>query len=156
MSTDPANSIPFPKPEGYDPKRYEILSRLFAAGWRDVFPKFDAVPNKKTDTNNHGPFSSDYIGANYDYPDASYVRRKEIILEHERYQKGYLYFMANDPSVPKDIQQQFNAYGLAKDASQGGTDIHRRFATALEQVDDALSYGAAAQKLSSWITATQA
>lgn len=115
MSTDPANSIPFPKPEGYDPKRYEILSRLFAAGWRDVFPKFDAVPNKKTDTNNHGPFSSDYIGANYDYPDASYVRRKEIILEHERYQKGYLYFMANDPSVPKDIQQQFNAYGLAKD-----------------------------------------
>ena len=115
MSTAPANSIPFPKPEGYDAKRYEILSRLFAAGWRDVFPKFDAVPNKKTDTNNHGPFSSDYIGANYDYPDASYVRRKEIIMEHERYQKGYLYFMANDPSVPKDIQQQFNTYGLAKD-----------------------------------------
>ncbi len=115
MSTAPANSIPFPKPEGYDPKRYEILSRLFAAGWRDVFPKFDAVPNKKTDTNNHGPFSSDFIGGNYDYPDASYVRRKEIIMEHERYQKGYLYFMANDPSVPKDIQAQFNTYGLAKD-----------------------------------------
>lgn len=122
MSTAPANSIPFPKPDGYDPKRYEILSRLFAAGWRDVFPKFDAVPNKKTDTNNHGPFSSDFIGANYDYPDASYVRRKEIILEHERYQKGYLYFMANDPSVPKDIQQQFNTYGLARDefADNGG------------------------------------
>lgn len=115
MSANPENSIPFPKPEGYDPKRYEILSRLFAAGWRDVFPKFDAVPNKKTDTNNHGPFSSDFIGGNHDYPDASYVRRKEIILEHERYQKGYLYFMANDPSVPKDIQQQFNTYGLAKD-----------------------------------------
>jgi anthranilate phosphoribosyltransferase len=48
------------------------------------------------------------------------------------------------------------AYELAKDASQGGTDIHRRFATALEQVDDALSSGAASQKLSSWITATQA
>jgi len=115
MSANPENSIPFPKPEGYDPKRYEILARLFAAGWRDVFPKFDAVPNKKTDTNNHGPFSSDFIGGNHDYPDASYVRRKEIILEHERYQKGYLYFMANDPTVPKEIQQQFNTYGLAKD-----------------------------------------
>jgi hypothetical protein len=115
MSSNPENSIPFPKPEGYDPKRYEILARLFAAGWRDVFPKFDAVPNKKTDTNNHGPFSSDFIGGNHDYPDASYVRRKEIILEHERYQKGYLYFMANDPAVPKEIQQQFNTYGLAKD-----------------------------------------
>jgi hypothetical protein len=115
MSANPENSIPFPKPEGYDPKRYEILSRLFAAGWRDVFPKFDAVPNKKTDTNNHGPYSSDFIGGNHDYPDASYVRRKEIILEHERYQKGYLYFMANDSSVPKEIQQQFNTYGLAKD-----------------------------------------
>jgi hypothetical protein len=115
MSTNPENRVPFPKPEGYDPARYEILKRLFAAGWRDVFPKFDPIPNKKTDTNNHGPFSSDYIGGNYDYPEADYMRRKEIIKEHELYQKGYLYFLANDSSVPKDIQDKVNEYGLAKD-----------------------------------------
>jgi len=53
MSNNPANSVPFPKPDGYNPARYELLRRLFAAGWRDVFRKFDAIPNKKTDTNNH-------------------------------------------------------------------------------------------------------
>lgn len=115
MSTAPENRVPFPKPEGYDSKRYEILSRLFAAGWRDVFPKFNTIPNRKTDTNNHGPFSSDYIGANYDYPDATYQRRRAIIKDHELYQKGYLYFLANDPTVPPDIQSKMNTYGLARD-----------------------------------------
>jgi hypothetical protein len=52
---------------------------------------------------------------NYDYPAASYQRRREIIKEHERYQKGYLYFVATDPRVPDDIQKRFNTWGLAKD-----------------------------------------
>lgn len=115
MSTHPDNRIPFPKPDNYDPARYEILKRLFAAGFKDVFSKFDPIPNKKTDTNNHGPFSSDYIGGNYDYPEASYERRRQIIKAHEDYQKGYLYFLQNDPSVPKDIQARMQQYGLPKD-----------------------------------------
>jgi hypothetical protein len=115
MSTHPENRIPFPMPEGYNPGRYEILKRLFAAGWRDVFPKFDPIPNKKTDTNNHGPFSSDYIGGNYLYPEAGYEERKQIIKAHELYQKGYLYFLQNDASVPADIQEKMKTYGLAKD-----------------------------------------
>jgi hypothetical protein len=56
------NRVPFPKPEGYDPKQYELLLRIFAAGWRETFEKFDPIPNHKTDTNNHGPFSFDNIG----------------------------------------------------------------------------------------------
>jgi hypothetical protein len=115
MSNNPDNQVPFPKPAGYDPGRYEVLKRLFAAGWRDVFRKFDPVPNKKTDTNNHGPFSSDYIGKNYDYPDATYARRKEIIAEHEQYQKGLLYFLSNDASVPDSIKAEMHKWGLAKD-----------------------------------------
>lgn len=115
MSNHPDNRVPFPKPEGYDPNRYEILKRLFEAGWRDVFSKFDPIPNRKTDTNNHGPFSSDYIGQNYDYPEASYERRKEIIEDHKRYQQGLLYFLSNDPSVPDDIQAEMKKWGLAKD-----------------------------------------
>jgi hypothetical protein len=51
-----ANRVPFAKPAGYDPAQYELLLRIFAAGWRETFQKFDAIPNAKTDTNNHGPF----------------------------------------------------------------------------------------------------
>ena len=115
MSNNPANQVSFPKPDGYDANRYEVLKRLFAAGWRDVFGKFDPIPNKKTDTNNHGPFSSDFIGKNYDYPDATYVRRKQIIKEHESYQKGLLYFLANDKGVPDSIRTEMSKWGLAKD-----------------------------------------
>jgi hypothetical protein len=115
MTDLPENRVPFPKPENYDPARYELLSRVFNTGRRDHFEKFDPLPNRKTDTNNHGPVSSDYIGMNYDYPEASYARRKEIIKEHEDYQKGLLYFICNNPSIPEDIQSEYKEWGLAKD-----------------------------------------
>lgn len=109
------NRVPFPRPDGYDARQYELLLRIYGAGWREIFDKFDRIPNRKTDTNNHGPFSTDNIGMNYDYPDASYARRREIVLEHERYQQGLMYFIANDPRVPADVQGPFRAWGLAAD-----------------------------------------
>jgi hypothetical protein len=111
----PANRVPFAKPSGYDPKEYELLLRIFEAGWRETFHKFDPIPNLKTDTNNHGPFSTDNIGRNWDYPEASYERRREIIREHEQYQQGWLYFIANDPRVPEDVRSEMAKWGLAKD-----------------------------------------
>jgi hypothetical protein len=115
MTDHEPNRIPFPKPDGYDASQYELALRVFNAGWRETFEKFDAIPNRKTDTNNHGPFSSDNIGFNYDYPEASYERRREIIKEHEQYQKGLLYFMANDPRMPADVRTEVAKWGLAKD-----------------------------------------
>jgi hypothetical protein len=115
MSNYPDNRKPFPKPENYDPKRYELLRRILDADWRGVFNKYDMIPNRKTDTNNHGPFSSDYIGGNYDYPEANYERRKEIIKAHDDYQKGYLYFLQNDSSVPADVHEKMQNWGLAAD-----------------------------------------
>ena len=115
MTDHEANRVPFPKPAGYDPKQYELMLRVFQAGWRETFQKFDRIPNHKTDTNNHGPFSSDNIGMNYDYPDASYERRRAIIKEHEQYQKGMLWFMANDPRMPADVREAVSKWGLAKD-----------------------------------------
>lgn len=109
------NRIPFPKPEGYDASQYELLLRVFDNGWREMFRKFDAMPNYKTDTNNHGPFSTDYVGMNYDYPEGSYQRRREIIRAHEVYQKGYLYFMVTDPRVPADVKAAMSKWGLPKD-----------------------------------------
>ena len=115
LSNHPDNLVPFPKPEGYDPMQYELLLRVFADGWREGFRKFDPIPNRKTDTNNHGPVSTDNIGYNYDYPDASYERRAEIIKEHETYQKGFMYFISNDPRVPEDVRELMSMWGLAKD-----------------------------------------
>lgn len=115
LTDHPDNRVPFPKPDGYDPKQYELLLRIYQAGWRETFEKFDLIPNRKTDVNNHGPMSTDNIGYNYDYPEASYERRREIIKEHETYQKGWLYFIANDPRVPEDVQRQMRRWGLARD-----------------------------------------
>lgn len=115
MSNHPGNRVPFPKPEGYDPARYELLGRVFDSGWRETFQKFDPIPNRKTDTNNHGPFSSDYIGKNYDYPEASYERRRAIVRDHQLYQQGLLYFMSNDARVPTDVREAMSQWGLAKD-----------------------------------------
>ncbi len=109
------NRLPFPQPEGYDANRYELLARVYASGWRRTFVKYDPIPNRKTDTNNHGPFSTDYIGKNYDYPEATYTRRKEIIKDHELYQKGMMYFLQNDSRVPADVQEKMKEWGLAKD-----------------------------------------
>ncbi len=115
MTNHDENRLPFPLPENYDSTQYELLVRVFDTGRKDWFGKFDDIPNKKTDTNNHGPFSSDNIGMNYDYPEASYERRQEIIKEHENYQKGLLWFVANDPRVPEDIRTKMATWGLAKD-----------------------------------------
>lgn len=118
------NQVPFEMPENYDPWQYEVLGRLFEAGWGKLelihdrgthIAKFDPIPNRKTDTNNHGPFSTDNIGMNYDYPEGSYERRREIIEEHENYQKGLFYFYLNDPRVPEEVRNEIGRWGLAKD-----------------------------------------
>ncbi|MDP6208929.1 MAG: FAD-dependent oxidoreductase [Roseibacillus sp.] len=109
------NLVPWPRPEGYDARQYELALRYYATGWRNAFRKFDPIPNNKTDTNNHGGFSFDNIGYNYDYPDGSYERRREIVREHETYQKGLLWFLANDPRMPADIQNRMKKWGLSKD-----------------------------------------
>ena len=115
MTNNDDNRKPFPKPKNYDPSQYELLLRSLLTGRKDFFRKFDPIPNYKTDTNNHGPFSSDNIGMNYDYPDASYQKRRAIIEEHKNYQMGLLYFVTNDLRVPSDIREKLSQWGLAKD-----------------------------------------
>jgi len=115
LTKEPDNLVPFPKPADYDPLQYELLARYLDLGWRKIFRKFDPVPNNKTDTNNHGAFSTDNIGMNYDYPEATYTRRAEIIKEHQDYQKGLMWFLENDLRVPEDVRDQMSQWGLAKD-----------------------------------------
>ena len=115
LTKAPENRVPFPKPASYDPMQYELLARYLDQGWRDLWHKFDPIPNAKTDTNNHGAFSTDNIGMNYDYPEAGYARRREIWKEHADYQKGLMWFLAYDPRVPEDVRERMSQWGLAKD-----------------------------------------
>jgi hypothetical protein len=110
-----ANRVPFAKPAGYDPDQYELLLRVFATGWRQVTHQFRPVANGKVDANRCGPFSTDNVGMNYDYPRGSYDRRRKIVEEHAAYQKGLMHFLANDPRVPEDVRMPMSRYGLAAD-----------------------------------------
>ncbi|MBV9494111.1 MAG: FAD-dependent oxidoreductase, partial [Acidobacteria bacterium] len=76
------------------------------------------IPNHKADINNQGAFSTDYLGASWDYPDSSYARRAQIWQAHVDYTKGFFYFLAHDPRVPKPLQDEVNHWGLAKDEFQ--------------------------------------
>ena len=123
LSKDKNNQVPFTKPPNYDAKRFTLLARLLKGlVERDQRgPRLDEImivspmPNNKTDINNRGAFSTDYIGKNWNYPDANYKRRAEIWEDHIHYMQGFFYFLANDPQVPKDTQKSFKEYALAKD-----------------------------------------
>ena len=115
MSNDERNRVPFPKPEGYDEKQYELLFRNFEAGDLRMPWSATMMPNHKTDTNNYGAFSTDNIGYNYDFPEASYAEREKILAEHEQYQKGLMWTLANHPRVPEQIRKDMQPWGLAAD-----------------------------------------
>lgn len=115
LTNVPGNRVPFEKPEGYNEIEYEMLFRSIDAGFKKQFFIMSAMPNGKTDSNNYGPLSSDYIGRNYQYPDGDYKKRAEIIREHEIYQKGLMWTLANHPRIPDDIRNEFSQWGLPKD-----------------------------------------
>ena len=111
----PENRRPWPKPEGYDEAQYELLLRNFEAGDSRIPWAPAMMPNRKTDSNNNFAVSTDYIGMNYEYPEANYATREKIIKAHETYQKGLMWTLANHPRVPEKIRQYFQTWGLAKD-----------------------------------------
>lgn len=113
------NMIPITRPEGYDSTRYELALRLIEAqpdkrSLNDYFI-WSRMPGRKTDINNRGGFSTDMIGMNHDYPEASYARREEIIKAHTDYTKGLLYFYGHDSRVPAEIREQMLRWGYPKD-----------------------------------------
>ncbi len=118
LTDNPDNRIPFTRPENYDAKKYTLLARLIEVKKSNSLGDLmiiNKMPNGKTDCNHKGGFSLDHIGANWDYPEANYEDRAKIWKDHENYIKGFLWFLANDPSVPERIRQQANEYGWPKD-----------------------------------------
>lgn len=114
----PENRVPFLKPAKYDPRDYLLLKRVFKVNPKmklsDIF-FFMKLPNGKYDVNNRGPFSTDFIGMNWEYPDADYKKRREIWQEHKDYTQGLLYFLTTDKGVPAHIQGRLNQLGHCRD-----------------------------------------
>jgi len=135
MTDDPSLIIPWEKPEHYDPTQYLLAERWFSGdkdnyneqvkqkdgAYTTVPTKFDIFPNKtpggfhKTDTNNHGPVSSDFIGMSWNWADGCYESREKLFQAHVTYQKGYYWFLANARSIPEQYGIAYRRWGLSKD-----------------------------------------
>ncbi|MCA9064122.1 MAG: FAD-dependent oxidoreductase, partial [Planctomycetaceae bacterium] len=115
MTRVPQNRVPFPRPSDYDERQYELLFRNFEAGDLRVPMSPGMLPNGKTDTNNNGAVSTDFIGANYDYADATYEQREQILARHESWQKGLMWTLTNHPRVPESVRKHMAEWGLAAD-----------------------------------------
>lgn len=115
LTDHPDNRIPFAKPEGYDEQWYELLLRNYEAGETGLPWINSSMPNRKTDTNNRLGFSTDFIGQNYDYPEATYAEREAIVKRHRLYQQGLMWTLAYHPRMPEKIRAQISKWGMSKD-----------------------------------------
>lgn len=122
LTQNPTNKMPIEPPLDYRESDYELLARyieaLVAAGKTPKLGQLmhiQPMPNGKTDINNNGAFSTDFIGQNYDYPEASYRRRFEIWKAHENYTRGLLHFLATSSRVPENIRTEMQSWGLCRD-----------------------------------------
>jgi hypothetical protein len=118
----PENRIPIPPPADYDRKTFEVLARyieaLVAANKHPnlgMLMKPDLIGNDKTDINNNGAVSTDFIGESWAYPDADYDTRRRIWHAHLKYTHGLIHFLTTDPRVPQNVRQEMSAWGLCKD-----------------------------------------
>lgn len=133
LTDHPDNRIPFKKPAGYDELNYELLFRNYEAApgpIEEMYPYGDKLvpwinspmPNRKTDTNNQKGFSTDFIGQNYDYPEASYAEREKIVQAHRDYQQGLMWTLAYHPRIPAKVREAVSKWGTAKDEYEQGSD----------------------------------
>ena len=133
LTDHPANRIPFEKPEGYDPKNYELLFRNYEAQMKNHpefaeqpgdwagFPWINSkMPNCKTDTNNRLGFSTDFIGRNWKWAEGSYEEREAILKAHYDYQRGLMWALANEPRIPERFRREIARWGMCKDEFTDG------------------------------------
>jgi ribulose 1,5-bisphosphate synthetase/thiazole synthase len=115
LTDHPENRIPFTKPADYNELNYELLLRNYEAGYNRIPWIHSMMPNRKSDSNNRDGFSTDFIGQNYEYPEASYAEREEIIARHRSYQQGLMWTLANHPRIPEEIRAEVSRWGTCRD-----------------------------------------
>jgi hypothetical protein len=123
LTDDPANKLPFARPQGYDRARFALLERYLnafaqhmgrAPGFRDITNPV-MIPNHKADFNNNGPVSTDYIGHSWKYSEATYAGKAALWQDHLLYTQSFFYFISQDASVPASLRAEVNQWGLPRD-----------------------------------------
>lgn len=126
LTDHPDNRIPFQKPDNYNELDYELLFRNYEAAKGPIEEMYHygdplvpwintKMPNRKTDTNNQKGLSTDFIGQNWAYPEASYEERANIVEGHRQYQQGLMWTLAYHPRIPKEVRDKVSQWGTCKD-----------------------------------------
>jgi len=110
-----ADGHPWPKPANYNADDYALLLRYLTT--KIDFPwdwtyRFGPVKLNLGDCNNAGPISTDFVGGNYDWPEADYATREKIFQAHVTYQQGMMWFLAHDERLPERIREKVNQFAL--------------------------------------------
>ncbi|ETS76295.1 hypothetical protein PFICI_11682 [Pestalotiopsis fici W106-1] len=116
LTNDTSNMVPWTKPANYNASEYILWSRYVAAGGHILTPD-PVVPGFKTDT-----IGSTTLGLGFDlpgrtlaWPEGNHSTRAQLLQELTDWQKGQLYFFANDPSMPNSTRSVWSSWGYAKD-----------------------------------------
>lgn len=118
LTRNPANRVPFPRPDRYDPARFEVVRRYFAVEKRpvllwDLYP----LPGEKFDANNGigKQFSMGLVGAANGWSEGDAADRAKIWEEHRQYTLELYHFLTTDPAVPRNLREQLGELGLCQD-----------------------------------------
>ncbi len=117
MTAEAENRVPMPKPENYDPARFEIIRRALAAGVTGIGFDLYPLPGGKFDGNNSigGQFSIGLIGGGNDWHSADEAGRMRIWEAHKQYTLEFFHFLTTDPAVPAAVRSRYAKFGLCKD-----------------------------------------
>lgn len=119
LTNHPENRVTIEKPADYKEADYELLFRAIEEGQKNDFYKLSPLPNRKTDSNNSGGISNDFIGMNYgedwNWATLNHVQREKLAAQHRDWQLGMVWTLQNHPRVPEAIRKAHAPWGLAKD-----------------------------------------
>lgn len=119
LTNAPENRLMIERPADYDEAEYELLFRAIEAGQNSDFYKLSPIPNRKTDSNNTGGISTDYIGMNHgdgwNWATLNHDQREVLAARHQRWQRGLVWTLQNHPRVPANIRSRHAGWGLPAD-----------------------------------------
>ncbi|GAA4435168.1 FAD-dependent oxidoreductase [Bremerella cremea] len=117
LTEDENNRVEMPKPNQYDPARFEALRRYIQSGGTQYGIDLYPLPGNKFDGNNSigGQFSLGLVGACNGWSETDQAGRDKIFEAHKQYTLEFYHFLTTDPAVPKSIRDRYARLGLCAD-----------------------------------------